>query len=329
MTHSRAVSEPFDAILFVSFGGPEKAEDVMPFLEQVTAGRNVPRERLELVAEHYHYFGGKSPINDQSRALIAALRERLAEAGPDLPIYWGNRNWHPLLAGTVRDMERGGVRRALAFVTSAYGSYSGCRQYREDIERARAQVGAALRIEKLRSFHDHPGFVEPAAERVRVAREELAKESPVVFTAHSVPVSMAASAPYVAQLEETCRLVAERAGVERYSLAWQSRSGPPQVRWLEPDVLDVLRSLHAEGVTEVTVAPIGFISDHMEVIYDLDVEARALAAELGLRMERAGTVGTHPRFVEMIRELIVERIEGAPEFRCAPECCAQPRGPRP
>jgi ferrochelatase len=322
------VDEPFDAILLVSFGGPERPEDVMPFLEQVTAGRNVPRDRLEAVAEHYHRFGGKSPINDQSRALIAALRERLAEAGPDLPIYWGNRNWHPFLADAIRDMERGGVRRALAFVTSAYGSYSGCRQYREDIEKARAQVGAAARIEKLRSFHDHPGFVEPMAERVRAAREGLPPGSPVVFTAHSIPVSMAASSPYVAQLEATCRLVAERTGAERFSLAWQSRSGPPQVPWLEPDVLAVLRALHDEGVTDVTVAPIGFLSDHMEVIYDLDIEARALADELGLRMHRAATVGTHPRFVEMIRELIVERIAGAPEFRCAPECCVQPRGRR-
>ena len=325
VTDSRAVDEPFDALLLVSFGGPEKPEDVMPFLEHVTAGRDVPRERLEAVAEHYHHFGGKSPINDQARALIAALRERLARAGPDLPIYWGNRNWHPFLPSAIRDMERAGVRRALAFVTSAYGSYSGCRQYREDIERARAQVGATMRIEKLRSFHDHPGFIEPMAECVQAARDGLSPGSPVVFTAHSVPSSMTASSPYVAQLEETSRLVAERAGVERWQLAWQSRSGPPHVPWLEPDVLDVLRSLHAEGVTEVTVAPVGFISDHMEVIYDLDVEAHGLADELGLRMQRASTVGTHPRFVEMIRELIVERVAGAPEFRCAPDCCEAPR----
>jgi ferrochelatase len=353
------VSERFDAVLVVSFGGPEKPEEVMPFLENVTRGRNIPRARLEEVAKHYHHFGGKSPINDQCRALVTALRDALRERGPDVPVYWGNRNWRPFLADTVRDMERGGVKRALAFVTSAFGSYSGCRQYLEDIERARADVGTTMRIEKLREFHDHPGFLQPMIERVRVARAWLERsesgaelrdaprgvrgappgedsggggwadvlnpsDAPVIYTAHSVPSSMAASSPYVAQLEETCRAVSEGAGVARWELAWQSRSGPPHVPWLEPDIVARLRALREAGETDVVVAPIGFLSDHMEVLYDIDVEARAVAAEIGLRLARAGTVGTHPRFIEMIRELVTERVEGAPAAECAPGCCAPP-----
>lgn len=323
--------ERFDAVVVVSFGGPEAPDEVMPFLENVTRGRGVPRERLLEVAEHYHHFGGRSPINDQCRALVGALRTELREHGPDLPVFWGNRNWHPFLTDTLREMDAAGIRRALAFVTSAYGSYSGCRQYLEDIERARGQAGTSMRVEKLRTFHDHPGFVEPVAERVREALDRVAPGTRVVYTAHCVPLATAEGSPYVRQLEETCSLVAERAGVAAWELAWQSRSGPPRVPWLEPDVLDRLRALREEGTGEVVVAPIGFVSDHMEVRYDLDVEARRLCDEIGLRMVRAGTVGTHPRFVTMIRELIVERTAGAPRLalgsgpspdRCAPDCCA-------
>lgn len=333
------MTEPYDALLLVSFGGPEKPEDVMPFLENVVRGKNVPRERLEEVAHHYDLFGGQSPINDQCRKLIEAMRQELDAHGPRLPIYWGNRNWDPFLADTLREMEAAGVKRALAFVTSAYGSYSGCRQYLEDIERARAEVGTSVVVDKLRSFHDHPGFVEPMAERVRDARGLAGEGAPVVYTAHSVPLAMADTGPYVGQLEETCRLVSERADVSEWELVWQSRSGPPQVPWLEPDILDHLRTLPGRGVDEVVVVPIGFISDHMEVLYDLDVEAKALCDDIGLRMHRAATVGTHPRFVAMIRELVLERTQGAERRsvgelgpapdRCAPDCCAYvPRRPR-
>lgn len=325
------MAEQYDAFLLVSFGGPEKPEDVMPFLENVVRGKNVPRERLEEVAHHYDMFGGKSPINDQCRKLIEALRAELDTRGPRLPIYWGNRNWHPFLADTLRQMEKAGVRRALAFATSAYGSYSGCRQYLEDIERARADVGSSIVIDKIRAFHDHPGFIEPMAERVADARGLAGEGARVVYTAHSVPTAMAETGPYVEQLEETCRLVSERAGVGDHDLVWQSRSGPPQVPWLEPDILDHLRALREAGTEEVVVVPIGFISDHMEVLYDLDVEAKQLCDEIGLRLHRAATVGAHPRFVSMIRELVRERTDDEPALsigtlgpapdRCAPDCC--------
>jgi ferrochelatase len=330
----------YDAILLLSFGGPEGPDDVMPFLENVTRGRNVPRERLAEVAEHYLHFGGKSPINDQNRALIAALEIELAAHGPKLPIYWGNRNWAPYLADTLRAMRDEGVSRALCFATSAYGSYSGCRQYREDIARAREAIGdGAPEVLLLRKFFDHPGFVGPNVERVKAALATLpdaARASArLVFTAHSVPQSMADSSPYVAQLEETARLVADGVGRDRYDLVWQSRSGAPQIPWLEPDVRDHLRALAADGASGVVVSPIGFISDHMEVLYDLDHEARAVADELGLLMARAGTVGTHPGFITMIRELVAERVLGAARRKlgslpiapdvCRADCCAPPR----
>lgn len=327
----------YDALLVVSFGGPEGMEDVMPFLENVLRGRNVPPDRMREVAHHYELFGGVSPINQQNRALIEALRRELDERGPRLPVYWGNRNWHPMLADTVRRMRDDGVRSALAFVTSAYSSYSGCRQYREDIERARAEVGdEAPRIEKLRVYFNHPGFVLPNAERLRDALSripaERRREARVAFTAHSIPETMAAGCDYVEQLSETSRLVAEAAGCERWRLVFQSRSGPPTQAWLEPDICDHLRELKAEGARDVVVSPVGFISDHMEVLYDLDTEARDLARELDLNMVRASTVGVHPDFVSMIRELVVERIDDAAprsalgafpprQDACAADCC--------
>jgi ferrochelatase len=326
----------YDALLIVSFGGPDGPDDVIPFLENVVRGRGaagagaLPRERLLEVAEHYYQFGGGSPINDQNRALAAAIEHELAAHGPPLRVYWGNRNWHPLLADTLRQMASDGVRRALAFVTSAFSSYSGCRQYRENIEAAQAVVGpTAPQIDKLRVFFNHPGFIEPMIERTRAAIEQIPidrrKSARLVFTAHSIPRSMADGCRYEAQLRESCRLVADgirecRSLCERvevgtaWNLVYQSRSGPPQQPWLEPDINDFLRAEHAQKtLRDVVVVPIGFISDHMEVVYDLDTEARQHCDRLGISMVRAATVGTHPRFVRMIRELIDERMTEAPQ----------------
>jgi ferrochelatase len=344
----------YDALVVVSFGGPEKHEDVIPFLENVLRGRNVPRERLLEVAEHYYHFDGRSPINDQNRELVRELRAVL-----DVPVYWGNRNWHPLLADTVRQMRDDGVRRAAAFATSAFGSYSGCRQYREDIERALAAVGdAGLRIEKLPPFSDNPLFIEAMTDRVKDAISrttnwqatmhekgdrplcpplDLLRNRPIasgtewsvpffgspapqlVFTAHSVPVSMAESSPYVAQLERACSRVATGVGRDEWRLVYQSRSGPPGQPWLEPDICDYLRA----NPVDTIIVPIGFLSDHMEVLYDLDTEARAVCDELGVRMARARTVETHPAMIRMIAEMMKSEV-----VECAADCCAPPRRPR-
>jgi len=300
----------YDALIVISFGGPEKHEDVIPFLENVLRGRNVPRERMLEVAEHYYHFDGRSPINDQNRELIAKLREAV-----DVPVYWGNRNWHPLLADTLRQMRSDGVRHALAFATSAFGSYSGCRQYLEDIALARAAVEGAPAIDKIPPFPDHPGFVEAMIDRVGAAFREL-PGARLVFTAHSVPETMAQSSPYVRQLETACAAVAAGVGRREWKLVYQSRSGPPGQPWLEPDVCDYLREIRSD----VVIAPIGFLSDHMEVLYDLDTEARAVCEELGVRMARAGTVGTHPAIIRMIAQFC-ERLPTV----CAVECCPAPR----
>ena len=322
---------PYDALLIVGFGGPEKPEDVMPFLENVTRGRAIPRERLLEVAEHYQHFGGVSPINQQVRDLIAHLEPELRRAGISLPLYWGNRNWTPLLTDTLLEMTRKKVRRGLAVVLAAYGSYSSCRQYLENIEAARQAAGPeAPRIDKVQLFYNHPGFVAANAEHLREALATLTAPDPihVVFTAHSIPRAMAEGCAYAVQLEETCRLVATGAGMprERWTLAYQSRSGRPSDPWLEPDILDHLRALHAGGVRSTVIQPVGFLSDHVEVLYDLDEEARTLCDQLGLRMQRARTAGCHPRFVETLRELIQERI-AAPDLAdaCAPDCCPPPR----
>jgi protoporphyrin/coproporphyrin ferrochelatase len=334
----------YDALLVVSFGGPESNDEVIPFLENVLCGKNVPRQRMLAVAKHYYHFGGKSPINAQNRQLIAALQVELDRHGPKLPIYWGNRNWKPLLADTLKQMQRDGVRRALAFVTSAFSSYSGCRQYRENIAQAQAQVGTgAPTVDKLRVFHNHPGFIAAMVDRVRVALEEIPEpargSSLVLYTAHSIPLSMAQSCNYVKQLKEACRLVSEAIGRTGDRLVFQSRSGPPTQSWLEPDVLDYLREVKQRDLAaSVVLAPIGFISDHMEVLYDLDTEAKQLCADLQLPMARAGTAGTHPEFVRMIRELIVERMNDSPERIalgalgashdvCPADCCPAPQRP--
>jgi ferrochelatase len=337
----------YDALVVVSFGGPEHPDDVLPFLANVTRGRAVPPGRLAEVAEHYQHFGGISPINQQCRDLITAIRADFAAHGLDLPVYWGNRNWHPMLAETVAQMRDDRVRRALAFVTSAYGGYSACRQYQEDIAAARAAVGpTAPVIDKLRQFWDHPGFVEPHAEAVRTALSALGTAgrdtTRLVFTAHSIPASMARTAGpdggrYEAQLRETAGLVAAGAAPGLpYDLVWQSRSGPPQVPWLEPDINDHLAALADTGTTAVVVSPIGFVSDHLEVVWDLDTEAAATAKRLGLDFVRAATPGTHPRFVAMVRELVAERLDAAapvPRRRlgtlpawdsCPAACCLPP-----
>jgi ferrochelatase len=326
----------YDALLVVSFGGPESPADVIPFLENVLRGRNVPHSRLLEVAEHYYHFGGRSPINDQNRQLIAALRQLLEREGPSLPIYWGNRNWHPLLAGTIRQMRDDGVKRALAFVTSTFSSYSGCRQYRENIDEARLLVGpGAPEIDKIRPFYNHPLFLETVADRVRAALPA----AEIVFTAHSIPLSMATGAQYVPQLEEACREVARLLNHPNWTLVWQSRSGPPSQPWLEPDINDYLRQRAAAGnLSPIVIAPIGFLSDHIEVLWDLDEEAAATCRELGIPMRRAATAGTHPAFLHMIRELILERLDPSLPRRatgshppcpdvCPPGCCPAP--PRP
>jgi protoporphyrin/coproporphyrin ferrochelatase len=313
----------YDAFLLVSFGGPERRSDVIPFLENVTRGRGVPRERLEQVAEHYYRFGGVSPINAQCRDLLAAVEKDFVASGIDLPVYWGNRNWDPLLTDTVAAMAADGRQHAIAFVTSAYSSYSSCRQYLENIGQARAGVGPrAPRIDKLRPYFNHPGFVEPLADAVRRAAETLPlpvmEDFDLVFTAHSIPEAMAAASgpaggAYPRQLAEASRLVAERAGRGRsWRLAYQSRSGPPSVPWLGPDVNDCLAELAGSGSAAVVLVPVGFVSDHLEVVYDLDVEAAQLAERLGLPLARAATPGTDPRFVAMITELVTERLSGQP-----------------
>ena len=330
----------YQALLIVSFGGPEGPEEVMPFLENVLRGRNVPRERMLEVAEHYQHFGGVSPINQQNRLLISALEKELQSHGLDLPVYFGNRNWHPLLEDTLREMQADGVRSALAFFTSTFSCYSGCRQYRENIFDAQQRIGdGAPQIHKLRMCFNHPRFIEAAADRVRQAVSQLPEGNSdglqVLFTAHSIPQAMADQCNYQKQLSESCRLVAEASAIPNWQLVFQSRSGPPSQPWLEPDVCDYLETVKERGMERVVIMPIGFVSDHMEVMFDLDTEAKEKCDELGIHMVRAGSVGVHPRFVSMIRELIVERMEGtsaaaigdlpASHDVCPPNCCMSGR----
>lgn len=338
----------YDALLWLSFGGPEGPEDVRPFLENVTRGRGVPPERLDEVEQHYQHFGGVSPINALNRAAIEAVRGLV-----DLPIYFGNRNWHPMVEDALAEMKAAGVRRALVFPTSAYGGYSACRQYDEDVLRARAAVEDAPELVKLRQFFDHPLFVESFADAVRAAASSLPEaDYRLVFTAHSVPVAAdkAAGPPedgghlYSRQVAEASRLVAAAAGVadSDFDVVWQSRSGPPQVPWLEPDIVDHVEALYDKGVRNVVVCPIGFVSDHLEVVWDLDTEARERAQELGMGFARAGTPNDDPRFAELVAELVAEQVSGAPvrklsSFRvlgcttngafCATRCCEPAKRP--
>lgn len=314
----------YDAVLVLSFGGPEQPDDVMPFLRNVTKGRNIPDDRLTTVAEQYAMFGGRSPINDHCRTLIESLRVELDQAGIDLPIYWGNRNWEPYVSDAVAAMAADGVERALVYVTSAFGSYSGCRQYQEDLGRARDAAGAkAPELHKLRLFYNHPGFIGPFAENVGAALATHTGDGPhrLIFTAHSIPQSMAAGCDYQDQLVDAANLIVEEVNkaspnrrADEFDLVFQSRSGPPQVPWLEPDIVDHLDTLEAEGYRAVTVVPLGFVSDHMEVLFDLDTQAAHRANELGITIARAATVGNHPRFVAMIRELVEERMSETPRL---------------
>lgn len=309
-----ADTAPYDSFLLVSFGGPEGPDDVMPFLENVLRGKNVPRQRMLEVAEHYKHFGGISPINQQNRNLLAAIKAEFSAHGVDLPLYWGNRNWHPMFAQTLRQMRDDGCRRTLAFFTSMFSSYSGCRQYRENLIAAREEAGPdSPHVDKLRMAFNHPGFIEPMAENLASAIASIQgdRATPVFFTAHSIPQAMADHCSYEKQLAEACRLVAEVADVSDWQLVFQSRSGPPQQPWLEPDVCDAIEASDDDRRLEkIVIVPIGFVSDHIEVLFDIDEEAAQICEQRGIRMARAQTVGTHPRFVSMIRELVQERMGG-------------------
>lgn len=312
------VAREYDAILFMSFGGPEKPGDVVPFLENVTRGRGIPKERLAEVGKHYYQFGGKSPINEQNLAIIEALKQELAENGLDLPIYFGNRNWTPFITDTMQQMKNDNVKRAISFFTSSFSSYSGCRQYREDIIRAQEAVGeGAPEIDKLRVFYNHPGFINPTVDSIQTALANWSENERdnvrIIFTAHSLPMGQVRNSAYEEQLKEACRIVAEKLDTENYVLVYQSRSGPPQMPWLEPDIIDYMEEIHEEGIRDIIIMPIGFVSAHMEVIFDLDTEAAQKAGELGMKMIRAQTVDTAKPFVQMIRELIVERMTANPE----------------
>jgi protoporphyrin/coproporphyrin ferrochelatase len=304
------------AFLLVSFGGPEGPDDVMPFLRNVTTGRDVPDDRLAEVAEHYYEFGGVSPINAQCRDLVRAIEQDFAVSGIELPVYWGNRNWQPYLAETMQAMADDGVRTAIAFVTSAYSSFSSCRQYLDDIARARATVGEkAPLVTKIPPYYRHKGFItsftDAAARAIESLPDEVRAGAELVFTAHSIPESMAAASgprgdAYQAQLAEAAALVAAGLGRPSWKLAYQSRSGPPAVPWLGPDINDRLTDLARAGAPAVVLVPIGFVSDHMEVLFDLDVQAARTARDLGLPMARAATPATDPRFVAMISSLVSE-----------------------
>lgn len=334
--------QPIDSILFVSFGGPEGMDDVLPFLENVLRGKNVPRERMLEVVEHYKQFGGISPINEQCRQLIAAIRSECERRELKLPIYWGNRNWHPMLTDCLQEMANDGRKRAIAFFTSMFSCYSGCRQYRENIAASQAAVGDnAPLVEKVRMGFNHPGFIAAQKECLENALAqfpaELRADTTVLFCAHSIPKTMADNSRYEEQLREAARLVCKAAGHKNWELAFQSRSGPPQQPWLEPDVCDLIEQLHAERQIErIVVLPLGFISDHMEVLFDLDHEAADVCRRLGIEFVRAATVGVHPRFVSMIVDLIEERLSietdrpymgtyGASHDLCPGNCCLYPQ----
>lgn len=332
----------YDALLVVSFGGPEGPDDVAPFLDRVLAGRPIPPQARARIAERYLRRGGVSPINGQTRDLIRTLEGELAARGRALPIYWGNRNWHPFLADAVRRMAADGVRRAAAHVTSVFSCYSGCRQYRENLHDACAAVADAPAIDKLRSGYNHPGFIAAMADRVAAARTAAPRDAALIFTAHSLPQAMAAASDYQAQLAESCALVAEHAGAGDWSLTFQSRNVRGRDPWLSPTVEEALEMQRDAGRRSAVVAPIGFVCDHMEVIEDLDIDARAAADALGMAMVRAQTVGTHPAYVGMIADLLAERQAAAPHRptlgtrgpapdRCRPNCClsGRPGAPRP
>ena len=336
------MSQQYDAILMVSFGGPEQKADVLPFLENVTRGRNIPRERLLEVAEHYYHFGGRSPINDQTRNLMSALREELDRHHISLPLLWGCRNWHPFLSETMQEATSQGMKRLLAIIPAAYSSYSSCRQYRENIQSAQQSAGdSAPEVDRIRFYFNHPDFIAANVNRIQESLTEFdfreQQDCHLLFTAHSLPLAMANTCDYVSQLSETCRLVCEELHWprDRWELVYQSRSGRPSDPWLEPDILDSIKTLHQKHIRHLIISPIGFLSDHIEVLFDLDEEALLLCQELNMNMVRAKTVGTHPLYVRMLRELIQERLESRSKLRacgtfaphhfdCPEDCCPAP-----
>ena len=348
---------PYDTVLLLSFGGPEQPADVLPFLREVTRGRGISEDRLARVAEHYHYFGGRSPINEHNRALQGALQGELNRRGCPLPVLWGNRNWHPYVVDVLRQGYADGARRVLTILTSAYSSYSSCRQYREDLAQALitlAGEGISLSVDKIRHYYNHPGFAQANVDATVAALQALPDGAHVVFVTHSVPDAMDEAAgpaghAYTEQHRDLAAVVAADAGarlgrVVPWQLAYCSRSGPAGQPWLEPDVGDHLRGLHAVGAPGAAVVPIGFVSDHMEVVYDLDTEAKAVADELGLPFARAATAGTHPRFVGGLVDLLQEQAaiargeqppapsvgaRGASHSVCPAGCCRNPREERP
>ena len=326
---SLTLDEMPDALLILSFGGPAGPDEVMPFLRSVVKGAAVPEARLQEVAARYQRVGGRSPIVDATEALVSAVHTHLASDGPALPVYLATRNWTPSLVDTLAQMRDDGVRRALVFVTSAFSSWSACRQYLEAIGAAWTAVPGAPRVDKIRGFWNHPGFLDAVGARVREVRPE--GDCLLLFTAHSLPTAQAAGCAYEEQLREAARIVAEDLGGLDWDLAWQSRSGPPSVPWLAPDVCDRLTALAEEGEDRpIVLVPLGFVADHMEVVWDLDVEAADRAAELGLTVHRAATVGTHPAFVTMVGDLVRERFGPQRPVRgrlpalpdvCAASCC--------
>ncbi|MEL7498621.1 MAG: ferrochelatase [Planctomycetota bacterium] len=332
-------NQPFDALILVSFGGPDGPDDVMPFLENVLRGRRVPRERMLEVAEHYQHFGGASPINAQNKELIAAIKDDFSKNGIDLPIYWGNRNWHPMIDEALTQMNQDGVKKALAFFTSMFSCYSGCRQYRENIADAQNEFEDAPEVHKVRMAYNHPLFIEACADRVKDALGRVEPDrraaARVTFTAHSIPISMSETSHYARQLQESARLVMESIGDQPWDLVYQSRSGPPMQPWLEPDICDHIQAIHDDGFRDdLIIMPLGFVSDHMEVMFDLDTEAQELCDELSITMVRAGSVGVHPLFIQMIRELVLERTEGLekraigqypPNWDVCPKDCCKSR----
>ena len=331
----------FDSLLLLSFGGPENSDDVMPFLRYVTAGRVVPDERLEVVADQYELFGGKSPINELNQQLLCALDEELASRGHEMATFWGNRNWHPFVTDTIADLKSLGHTSTVCLVTSAFSSYSGCRQYHEDLDRARNEVPGAPNIERVRVYWDHPDFLGTAAELLAESRDAagLSSETPVLHSAHSLPLSMAANCDYQQQLNEAASIVNELAGMRGpYEVVFQSRSGPPSVPWLTPDIDQRIHELAEQGTQELLVHPLGFVADHMEVLFDLDTQSAAAAKEAGVKMVRTPTVGTHPRFVSMLVDLVEEAAglradspslskSGPRPDKCNSQCCPAPTRP--
>ena len=331
----------FDSLLLLSFGGPENSDDVMPFLRNVTAGRGVPDERLAVVAEQYELFGGKSPINELNQQLLSALDEELVSRGHEMATFWGNRNWHPFVTDTIADLKSLGHTSTVCLVTSAFSSYSGCRQYHEDLDRARNEVPGAPNIERVRVYWDHPDFLGTAAELLAESRDAagLSSETPVLHSAHSLPLSMAANCDYQQQLNEAAAIVNELAGMRGpYEVVFQSRSGPPSVPWLTPDIDQRIHELAEQGTQELLVHPLGFVADHMEVLFDLDTQSAAAAKEADVKMVRTPTVGTHPRFVSMLVDLVEEAAglradrpslskSGPRPDKCNSQCCPAPTRP--